>query len=78
MRRNLQREHVRRMQGLLVRVSTPLPADAQSLLRANATALRDELRQALARQRWDADARAHLQESLALLEQALAAGMVRS
>ena len=78
MRRNLQREHVRRMQGLLVRVSTPLPADAQSLLRANATALRDELRQALARQRWDADARAHLQESLALLEQALTAAMVRS
>ena len=30
MRRNLQREH-QRMQGLLVRVSTPLPADAQSL-----------------------------------------------
>ncbi len=77
LRRNLQREHLRRMQGLLVRVSTPLPADAQSLLRARATVLRDELRQSLAGKRWDAESRAHLQESLATLEQALAAGMVR-
>ncbi len=77
LRRNLQREHLRRVQGLLVRVSTPLPADAQSLLRANATALRDELRQALARKRWDTESRAHLQESLTTLDQALSASMVR-
>ena len=78
LRRNLQREHLRRMQALLVRVSVPLPPDAQSLLRAQAVALRDELRGALASRRWDAESRAHLQESLALLDQALSATMQRS
>lgn len=78
LRRNLQREHLRRLHGLLVRVSAPLPADAQSLLRANATALRDELRQALAQRRWEVESRAHLQESLALLDQALNASMLRN
>lgn len=78
LRRNLQREHLRRVQGLLVKVAVPLPADAQSLLRANATALRDQLRQALAGKRWDVESRAHLQESLAILDQALTASMIRS
>ena len=78
LRRNLQREHLRRVQALLVKVTVPLPADAQSLLRAQATALRDDLRQALARKRWDAESRAHLQESLAVLDQALGATMTRS
>ncbi|TXC66309.1 hypothetical protein FSC37_11705 [Piscinibacter aquaticus] len=78
LRRNLQREHLRRVQGLLVKVAVPLPADAQSLLRANATTLRDQLRRALAGKRWDVESRAHLQESLAILEQALTAAMIRS
>ena len=37
----------------------------------------DELRQALARKRWDTESRAHLQESLTTLDQALSASMVR-
>lgn len=78
LRRNLQREHLRRLHALLVRVTAPLPADAQSLLRLNATALRDDLRQALARRTWSVESRAHLQESLALLEQALGATMLRN
>ena len=78
LRRNLQREHLRRLHALLVRVSAPLPADAQSLLRANAGALRDELRQALAQRRWGVESRAHLQEGLALLDQALNASMLRN
>ena len=48
LRRNLQREHLRRLHALLVRVQAPLPADAQSLLRLNAVTLRDDLRRALA------------------------------
>jgi hypothetical protein len=78
LRRNLQREHLRRLHALLVRVSTPLPADGQSLLRANASTLRDELRQALAQRRWGVESRAHLQEGLALLDQALNASMLRN
>ena len=68
MRRNLQREHVQRAQGPLVRVSTPLCRPTRrASLRANATTLRDgKLRQALARQRWDADARAPAGEALLL------------
>ncbi len=78
LRRNLQREHLKRLHALLVRVQAPLPADAQSLLRLNATALRDELRRALAARKWAIESRAHLQESLALLEQALNASMLRN
>ncbi|WP_298830277.1 zinc-dependent metalloprotease [uncultured Piscinibacter sp.] len=78
LRRNLQREHLRRVHGLLVKVNVPLPGDAQNLLRLNATALRDEMRQALARRSWGVESRAHLQESLALLDQALNASMLRS
>ncbi len=78
LRRNLQREHLRRLHGLLVRVQSPLPADAQSLLRLNAVALRDDLRRALATRKWSVESRAHLQESLGLLDQALNASMLRN
>ena len=78
LRRNLQREHLKRLHALLVRVQAPLPADAQSLLRLNAVTLRDDLRRALASRKWPIESRAHLQESLALLEQALNASMLRN
>ena len=42
MRRNLQREHLKRVQALLTRGSSALPPDALSLVRFNATQLRDE------------------------------------
>ncbi len=78
LRRNLQREHLRRLHALLVRVQSPLPADAQSLVRLNAVALRDDLRRALATRKWSVESRAHLQESLGLLDQALNASMLRN
>ncbi|MBA4340764.1 MAG: metallopeptidase [Methylibium sp.] len=77
MRRNLQREHIKRLQALLTRGSAALPADALSLLRLQATQLQAELR-AAPRAGQSVETRAHLAESLSALSQALAATMLRS
>lgn len=80
LRRNLQREHLRRMQALLVRGS-PLPPDAVSLVRVNALELQKDLQKAVqtdARQaRLSPEARAHVKDSLSLLSEALKASMIR-
>jgi hypothetical protein len=78
MRRNLQREHLKRVQALLTRGSPVLPPDALSLVRFNATRLRDDLKRAVARPKLPVDTRAHLQESLVTIDEALRASMTRS
>jgi hypothetical protein len=79
LRRNLQREHIKRLQTLLTRGSAALPPDALSLLRLQATALQGELRTAAGRSAGQSvETRAHLAESLSTLNQALAATMLRS
>jgi hypothetical protein len=78
LRRNLQREHLRRVQSLLVRSSGPLPPDAVSLVRMNATELQQELQNASRNPRLSMEARAHVRDSLALLTEALKASMTRS
>jgi hypothetical protein len=78
LRRNLQREHVRRLQAVLTRGAPWMPADAVSLLRYNATRLESELRAAVARGRGSVETRAHLAESLGMLSEALRAKMQRS
>lgn len=75
-RRNLQREHLKRLQAVLTRGSS-LPADAVSLLRHNAIKLETELKSAVARGGRSVDTRAHLEESLATLTEALHAKMQR-
>jgi len=77
LRRNLQREHLRRLQALLTRGSPGLPPDALSLVRLNAVALQGELRRATARGGLSVESRAHLQDSLATLTEALRASMLR-
>ncbi len=78
LRRNLQREHLKRVQNLLTRGSASLPPDALSLMRMNATDLQSQLRRAAANRKLSVESRAHLQDSLALLTQALQASMIRS
>ncbi|MEO8281130.1 MAG: zinc-dependent metalloprotease [Ideonella sp.] len=78
LRRNLQREHLKRIQVLLTRGSPSLPPDALSLVRVDAIALQRDLKRALHNGRRSAEARAHLQDSLALLTEALKASMTRS
>ena len=78
LRRNLQREHLRRLVTLLTRPVPGLPADAASLLRLHATELQSALRQTAARPGRSVESRAHLQESLGTLTEALRAAMQRS
>jgi hypothetical protein len=78
LRRNLQREHLKRMQALLTRGSGALPPDALSLVRYHATQLRNDLWRAASQRNLSVESRAHLQESLTTLEEALRASMTRS
>jgi hypothetical protein len=78
MRRNLQREHLRRVMVLLTRGSTTLPADALSLMRLHAHRLQAELQRAVRNTKASVETRAHLQESLGGLTEALRATMQRS
>ncbi len=79
LRRNLQREHLKRVQALLLRSSTALPPDALSLVRLHATELQAQLRQAsnLDSQR-SVETSAHINDSLSQLTEALRASMLRS
>lgn len=76
MRRNLQRQHLKRVQALLTKPSD-LPADAMSLVRMQATELQGQLKASAGRTGLSPETRAHLQESLSTLSEALRATMVR-
>ena len=77
LRRSLQREHLKRLQGLLTRPSPALPADAISLARMQAVELQSQLRAASVRSGQSVESRAHLQDALALLTEALRATLQR-
>ncbi len=77
LRRSLQREHLRRVQTLLVRGAGSLPPDALSLVRLTATELQGQLRAAAGNARLSVESRAHLQDSLSLLTEALRASIQR-
>ncbi|MRW87335.1 DUF5117 domain-containing protein [Pseudoduganella sp. FT26W] len=77
MRRNLQREHLKRLVASLLRVSATTPADVRSLQRENALKLERELRGAMGKP-MSREARAHLSESYETLGQALKAPMLRA
>jgi len=78
MRRNLQREHLRRMVNMLLHPSNDMPADATSLMRMEAQQLASDIRKAKAKPGFSKETRAHLAESLETLDQALKAPLVRS
>jgi hypothetical protein len=76
LRRNLQREHLKRLVAALTR--TPdLPADAVSLLRLHAGRLQQDLRRAAALRGLPPETEAHLRDSLAMLGEALRATYTR-
>jgi hypothetical protein len=77
LRRNLQREHVRRMVNVLLRPAATTPADARSLQRMQAIALRQQIATAMAKP-ISVEAKAHLAESLDSLSEALKAPMQRA
>jgi len=78
LRRNLQREYLKRIQTLLTKGSPALPADALSLVRLHATQLQGSLHSASKRPGLNTETRAHLAESLSGLSEALRATMLRS
>lgn len=78
LRRELQREHVNRVAGMLLRPGSMSRADTRSLVRAQAQALLARIHSASKRGGLGAEARAHLQDSADTLSQALAAKLQRA
>ena len=77
-RRNLQREQLRRMTDVLVKPSGPWPADARSILRDNARQLSGLLDKTLAKPGLSKTTRAHYADSLDTLNASLKASMQRA
>jgi len=78
-RRALQREHLSRMTAMVLRTQPELPEDARTMARLSLTGLRGHLRAALTRPavRMPVETKAHLQESLARIDEVLSAGAER-
>jgi len=76
-RRNLQREHLRRVAGVLLRPSQSVQADARALQRENAKELLSLIRVAMARPSLSKEAHAHLAECENTLAEALKAPLQR-
>jgi len=77
MRRNLQREHLRRVAYTLLLPRSATLADVRSLQRDNAIALRGSMQRALGGGTLSPEARAHLRESIATIDDALRANLTR-
>ena len=76
-RRELQREHLRRIATVLTRPSSTTPTDAVALFRTEARSLSTQIRAAAGSGNRDAPTRAHLLESAGTLDEALKAPLVR-
>jgi hypothetical protein len=78
MRRDLQREHLKRMTAALVRTSPYMRADGRSLQRLHAQELQRDIQRAMGNGALSPEAKAHLAESYETLSQALKAPMLRT
>ncbi len=77
MRRNLQREHVHMLAEAVARPSRRMPADARSLQREYSVELLALLKKAAGKSGNSIEVRAHLNESIALLDAALKAQIAK-
>ena len=77
LRRNLQREHIRRLASSIVRPTSAVAADVRAVQRQVAVKLEGDLKRALANPRLTGISRAHLAESAAVLEESLKAPLVK-
>jgi hypothetical protein len=77
LRRNLQREHLRRLASSLLRPSSNAATDVRAVHRQVALRLEAELKAALAGGGWTSIAQAHLADSLATLSEALRAPLTK-
>jgi hypothetical protein len=78
-RRSLQREHLRKMIGMVLRDSA-VPEDARTLARQSLVTLRGQLQRVVSRPGFTAspEVRGHLAESIARIDEALKGGMQRT
>jgi hypothetical protein len=76
-RRGLQRLHLEKLIGLVVKPQPGVPEDASALARADLKTLRVGIRTSLSTGGLDAYTRAHLDETLATIDAALEAGIQR-
>jgi hypothetical protein len=78
-RRSLQREHLRKMIGMVLRDSAA-PEDARTLARQSLVTLRGQLQRTVSRPglQTSLEVRAHLNESIARIDEALKGGMQRT
>jgi hypothetical protein len=76
-RRSLQRAHLRKLIGLVVKPGTSVPEDACTLARADLKRLQAGIERALSGAAMDEYTRAHLDESVARIEAALDADIDR-
>jgi hypothetical protein len=76
-RRDLQRDHLRRIIASLTKPSPSAPADSRALQRENARTLQRQIQAVLVRNNLDKETRAHLSEAANTLDEALKAPMVR-
>lgn len=77
-RRNLQREQLRRIADVLVKPAGPWPADARSIMRENARQLSSLLEKALVKPGLSKTTRAHYADALDTLNASLKASMQRA
>ena len=77
LRRNLQREHLKRLASTLVRSSSSVHADARALQRENARRLLTQIRIASPGKALSKETRAHLADSANTLDEALKAQIQR-
>ena len=77
LRRNLQREHVRRLATGLVRASTTTAADVRAVHRQVAMKLQSQLKAAVTGKRRSSLVQAHLEDSLETITEALKAPLVK-
>lgn len=77
LRRNLQREHARRLASALVRPTSAAAADVRAAVRAVALKLEADLRRHIGNARLNAATRAHIAEMQAVLAEALKAPLIR-
>jgi hypothetical protein len=77
-RRNLQREQLRRMTDVLVKPAGPWPADARSIMRENARQLAGTLEKVLAKSSLSKTTRAHYADALDALNVTLKASVQRA
>ncbi len=77
LRRNVQREHLRRLAAALLRPTPAAATDVRPAHRAEALRLQAKIARASGKASLNAATRAHLDESLATLREALAAPLTR-